>query len=113
MEPNLALPPQPITTRWGTWLEAVMYYAEHYERIVGVFEQLDEDETAAIAICKKLLRDDKVRSGIVFISANYGMLVSSMKTLQTNGLSLKEQIDTIKNVSSIIELVKCDVGAII
>jgi len=31
-EPNLPLPPQPIITRWGTWLEAVKYYATNFEK---------------------------------------------------------------------------------
>lgn len=27
--PLTPLPPQPIVTRWGTWLQAVAYYAKH------------------------------------------------------------------------------------
>lgn len=28
---NIPLPPQPIITRWGTWIEAAIYYAKYYE----------------------------------------------------------------------------------
>ena len=28
--PDVPLPPQPILTRWGTWLEAALYYSEHF-----------------------------------------------------------------------------------
>lgn len=28
--PNIPMPPEPITTRWGTWLEAAVYYAENF-----------------------------------------------------------------------------------
>ncbi|KAJ4446553.1 hypothetical protein ANN_13250 [Periplaneta americana] len=32
--PGIPLPPQPVLTRWGTWLDAVNYYAEHYGKIM-------------------------------------------------------------------------------
>jgi len=31
MAPNLALPPQPILTRWGTWLNAAFYYCDTWK----------------------------------------------------------------------------------
>lgn len=31
--PNLALPPEPIITRWGTWLKAVLFYSENFEAV--------------------------------------------------------------------------------
>ena len=31
--PLLPLPPQPIITRWGTWLDTVAYYCENYTTI--------------------------------------------------------------------------------
>jgi hypothetical protein len=29
--PGIPLPPQPVLTRWGTWLDAAMYYADNFE----------------------------------------------------------------------------------
>ena len=34
MFPKLALSPEPITIRWGTWLAAVNYYANNYSEIL-------------------------------------------------------------------------------
>lgn len=44
--PNAPLPPQPILTRWGTWLEAVQYVSENFGGLKSVFEKLNEDEAA-------------------------------------------------------------------
>lgn len=33
----VALPPQPIITRWGTWIDAVVYYDENKKLISEVF----------------------------------------------------------------------------
>ena len=32
MAPSLPLPPSPVLTRWGTWLQACEYYAENYSK---------------------------------------------------------------------------------
>ncbi|KAJ4445375.1 hypothetical protein ANN_07180 [Periplaneta americana] len=32
--PGIPLPPQPVLTRWETWLDAVNYYEEHYGKIM-------------------------------------------------------------------------------
>ena len=40
MYPNLSLPPLPILTRWGTWLEAAMYYGKYFnevKRVINAF----------------------------------------------------------------------------
>ena len=39
---GLSAPPQPVLTRWATWLEASFYYAENFQiikEIVGNFEE--------------------------------------------------------------------------
>ncbi|KRX35235.1 hypothetical protein T05_7684 [Trichinella murrelli] len=33
MAPEIPLPPQPVLTRWGTWLSAVFYYAANFKKI--------------------------------------------------------------------------------
>jgi hypothetical protein len=33
---EMPLPPQPILTRWGTWLQAAMFYSEHFDSIKEV-----------------------------------------------------------------------------
>ncbi|XP_018494596.1 uncharacterized protein LOC100903026 [Galendromus occidentalis] len=34
LAPNIGLPPQPVLTRWGTWLAAALYYAENFEAVL-------------------------------------------------------------------------------
>ena len=31
--PHIPLPPEPILTRWGTWISAAMYYADHLQTV--------------------------------------------------------------------------------
>lgn len=29
---NTPLPPEPVLTRWGTWLDAALYYADNFKK---------------------------------------------------------------------------------
>ncbi|CAN7985942.1 unnamed protein product, partial [Ixodes hexagonus] len=47
--PDVPLPPQPIRTRWGTWINAVAYYRRHFNLPNFVLEQLTDDAVSATA----------------------------------------------------------------
>lgn len=100
--PQVALPPQPITTRWGTWIEAVCYYANNLEMIRNVLDALDEDDAMSIKISKNLVNDETIKMDLIFISSNYGFLNKSIKKLETSGLSLSAQVDVIMHVETTI-----------
>jgi hypothetical protein len=44
------LPPNPVITRWGTWLDAIVYYAENLEIVCSIVNELYRDDTFAITI---------------------------------------------------------------
>ena len=48
--PEVPLPPQPCITRWGTWLEACFYYAEHFEVFQTFIPLLVSEESEAIKV---------------------------------------------------------------
>jgi len=51
--PGIPLPPQPIVTRWGTWLTAALYYCEHFLIIQAILNQFDKKDAISIAKCQK------------------------------------------------------------
>lgn len=65
--PGVELPPEPVTTRWGTWLKAVDYYAKNFQAIVDVFENFCEDEAAAIKQAKEVLEKETLKADLVKI----------------------------------------------
>jgi len=46
--PNLELPPQPILTRRGTWLNAALYYCDNLEIIKEILLQLNSEDSISI-----------------------------------------------------------------
>ena len=46
--PNLSLPSQPIATLWSTWIEAAIFYSQHFYAVKRVVDMLDAENGAAI-----------------------------------------------------------------
>ena len=41
--PEVPLPPEPVVTRWGTWLNAVSFYQKHFNEVKQVVGKLEDD----------------------------------------------------------------------
>jgi hypothetical protein len=51
---NTPLPPQPVVTRWGTWLEAAFFLSKHFD-LVKLFINMLKDDIVSVKECKSLL----------------------------------------------------------
>ena len=53
--PDLPLPPpNPVITRWGTWLETVRFHAMYLDEIKEILEQLDSSDAPSILLANCL-----------------------------------------------------------
>lgn len=46
--PDLKLPPQPVLTRWGTWIEIAMYYSENLKLIRFVLNEIPSNVAESV-----------------------------------------------------------------
>ncbi len=103
MYPDLPLPPQPVITRWGTWLDAVQYYVDHYEEIRDVVQNID-DNSLAISKARALLRDDSVIGEITQIGTSFSKISTAISTLQNTQRSMKDTLviwnETVQSISA-------------
>ena len=72
--PNLPLSPALIGTCCGTWLSAVLYYADNFGSVKSVVDKFDEDDTSTVEIFQNLLKDRSIRNELAYISANLSFL---------------------------------------
>lgn len=93
--PNVPLPPQPIITRWGTWLNSVVYVSKYYNGLKTVFDQFDANEAMSIQEVKTLLNSTNLANDVAYISANFGFLPEKIKKLEENSAPLGRQIQLI------------------
>lgn len=61
----MPLPPTQIITRYGMWLDAVVYYADQLTDVRKVFDKLDSEHAAAIEKCRTLLKDPSIEVNLV------------------------------------------------
>jgi hypothetical protein len=52
--PNTPLPPTPVITRWGTCLDATVYYTEIFEIFCPVVNEFDGDDASSITILQDI-----------------------------------------------------------
>lgn len=110
--PKVPLPPQPVLTRWGTWLEAAIFYADNYNNIKNII--LDFENTAdCITKCKNLFEKQEIKEQLAFIKAHYSLLSLCIKELETKHMSLVDAIDIVNRCESELKCVPGAVGKIV
>lgn len=98
MKPNVPLPPKPITTRWGTWLEAAEYYCNYLEDIREVIEEFNEKDSEALRQCKELISNEKLKHDLSFIKTNFKCILHAITKLESRGLPLNNSLETIESI---------------
>ena len=88
---DLPLPPEPVSTRWTTWLKAVHYLNNHHEQMLRVISTFNPDELAVIEKCQKLLINPAVVQQIQCIDRNHSFLIDIILQLEGN-LSLWDSL---------------------
>uniref|UniRef100_A0A2S2PVX4 DUF659 domain-containing protein n=1 Tax=Sipha flava TaxID=143950 RepID=A0A2S2PVX4_9HEMI len=113
MLPGLPLPPEPVITRWGTWIEAVIFNANNYEDIKSVIEKLDNDSSASVDNCKKMFNLTTVKNDLTFIKINFSGLIRAITNLEDTKLTLLQSLEITKNIISELSNIQGDKGSII
>lgn len=98
MFPDLPLPPQPIVTRCGTWIEAAVYYSDNFTQIKDFLSQFDSSEAKSIRKAKSVIDQTTLKRELVFIKSNFSCLTSKITKLQTTKLPLIESIETFESM---------------
>jgi hypothetical protein len=111
--PGIPLPPQPVLTRWGTWLDAAMYYADNFEGFKEVVLDFSESTSQSIKDCQTVLKNQEIKQNLAFLKANYKFVSTTIKKLESTGLTLVEAVEIINNFQIAVSRVPGRVGKIV
>ncbi|KAH0818702.1 hypothetical protein GEV33_004090 [Tenebrio molitor] len=64
---EMPLPPQPILTRWGTWLQAAMFYSEHFDSIKEVVMSFDGSSAVAIQKAQSIMKKPGIKNQLIYV----------------------------------------------
>ncbi|XP_049868037.1 uncharacterized protein LOC126378420 [Pectinophora gossypiella] len=102
MYPNLPLPPQPIITRWGTWLAAASYYVKYFDEIKHILTCLRSSEAVSIKNAKNIINKDNIRNDLNFIDENFKIIQIALTNLQKRDRSIVESFQIFDEVRSVV-----------
>lgn len=91
------MPPEPVITRWGTWIQAALYYASNLDAFSDVIEQLPSEDAASIVHVKEVLKSPALAPRLRYISAHYSTLPLLLEHLEKRDVSLRSAIERVLN----------------
>ena len=96
---ELPLPPQPVVTRWGTWILTVVFYSENFEKMKDFIHGIENDDTDVVLKLKTLLSENEevLAAQLLIVNVNFGFLPSSIEALQKRQ-SLGEAVKILERV---------------
>lgn len=108
--PGIPLPPQPIITRWGTWLKAAFYYNTNFQAVASVVSKFDVKDSKAIGESQQLFANPQVAADLHTIQANYRIITAAIDQLQKASLSLNESLEIVYNVQKALQILTDEPG---
>jgi hypothetical protein len=111
--PNVSLPPEPVLTRWGTWSDAAVYYANNFQDFKKIVLDFTDTTTKAITDCKDVMQRQELQNNLVFIKANYNFVSKTIEHLEKQQLLLTESIKIIEKFKERILSVPGKIGEIV
>ncbi|KAL4113004.1 hypothetical protein QTP88_016713 [Uroleucon formosanum] len=108
--PGIPLPPVPVLTRWGTWINAGNYYCEHLSDIKKVILELDKNDSVAIKDVIEQVLNPSLETNLIYLKSNFGFIPSEITQLKTSGILLSESIKCIKKIESLIQKAPNKIG---
>lgn len=109
--PGLPLPPQPVITRWGTWLNAAIFYSKNYEKFKNLILEFS-DESNAIKEAKKSFKNCVIPNQLAFIASNFSVVAETILKLESKELLLTESVNLINKCHKELSAVKGTGGLI-
>lgn len=107
--PSAPLPPSPIITRWGTWIEACIFYYNHFDHFKNFILQLPND-AISIRQCKNILETSDLFKELQFINDKFTHLTTTIKFFQNQNIKLTEAFDALNTAISELKDISGEFG---
>ncbi|KAG7161425.1 hypothetical protein Hamer_G014068 [Homarus americanus] len=106
--PSTPLPPSPVVTRWGSWIDAATYYGKNFDVIEAVIATFDPEEAQSIQESKILLETEGIKESLLFIAMNFACISSTITRLVERGLLLSSAISLVNGVFDELKSLQSD-----
>ena len=108
--PEVPLPPEPVLTRWGTWLSAVSFYQENFNEVKEVVTKLEDEHIACVRDAKVVFETATVYQDVNFIHVHFSKLPKAIESLESSGTPLHESLDLVEKAASSLNSAPGEIG---
>jgi hypothetical protein len=108
--PGLSFPPQPVLTRWGTWLQAASYYSENLTVIKFVISKLDSEDAVAIRNAKKVMDNPSLQTDLAYVAANFSYIPILIKKLEKRDIELADILTEFESTTTTLSQCRGPLG---
>lgn len=109
--PNTPLPPQPVITRWGTWLEATFFYCDNFCQLDGLIAELSDESSQSLTELKRLFKNKEIKQQLSFLKTNYSFVSKTITQMEESNLPLTRSVQLIKQCEVAFENVAGKIGS--
>ena len=86
---DIGSPPEPVVTRWGTWLEAAEYYADNLTEVMKIVNSFDGDGII-VNRAKDAVNDASIAACLMKIKRDYVELPKIIKDMESSKYTIRE-----------------------
>ncbi|PSN51684.1 hypothetical protein C0J52_09598 [Blattella germanica] len=109
--PSLPLPPQPVLTRWCTWLDAAVYHCNNYDTLKKIIHSFDPADATSIKTAQDLFTITNMKNDLAYLKSNFGFLSSKITQLEYSGIQLSDAVNIVKYTGQELKSAKGTVAA--
>lgn len=96
---QIPFPPQSTHfTQWNTFIEAAIYYANHFGAVKEAVRCISDDDTEGVKRAYNAFSLRTVKTSLAFIKTNFNTFVNAINKIQNRGISLAESIELVDQV---------------
>lgn len=94
---NIGRPPCPVVTRWGSWLNAALYYADNLPTVKEIVTDF-EDGGVLVTRAKQSVQEEDLPRSLIEISQCYRSLATLVVKLESSGYTIMQAYDDLASM---------------
>lgn len=95
---EIGVPPHPVVTRWGSWLQAALYYAKHLPTVRSIVNSFKKDGLL-VATAQEIIKNPAIPQQLLEIQENYESLVQIIPQLESTSCTIKSAFELVRNLN--------------
>lgn len=95
---NISPPPEPIVTRWNSWLLATEYYLKNLPEVKKIVNKI-KDDGLIVKNAKEAIEQKNLYSDLIYIQENYNVLSKAIEKIENNCFSIEDAFENMKQLN--------------